>query len=243
LKAIVDDLSPSDRSAFLALSSSPVHKSWGSYGRIYRTNAFNNAGDESGFFPLTARMNHSCAPRVSKEFDVEHQVRHVVALKDIKKGQELTDSYCDLLQDRASRQAALKAMYGFVCDCPPCSLTRQKLKDSDKRRRRIAELRDTIPSLDPLPIVHACQEALSLYKLEGLVTGAAMFANDAAQACAWVSDIDNRRKWLAKNLEFIALARGLDSDYYAEAADLLEHPEKERTIGKMASQTLEGPKD
>lgn len=134
-------------------------------------------------------------------------------------------------------------MYGFVCTCPPCSLTRQKLKDSDKRRRRIAELGDTIPSLDPLAIVHACQEALALYKLEGLITGAAMFANDAWQACAWVSDLENGRKWLKKNLEFLALARGKESDYYAEAAELFEHPETERTIGKMASQTLEGPRD
>jgi hypothetical protein len=44
----------------------------------------------------------------------------IVAGRDIKKGEELTHSYVEMVCPTSSRQAKLKALYGFDCGCPRC---------------------------------------------------------------------------------------------------------------------------
>lgn len=44
----------------------------------------------------------------------------MIALRDIRKGEELTISYIDETLPFKDRQAKLKTMYMFTCTCPKC---------------------------------------------------------------------------------------------------------------------------
>ncbi|KAJ3515322.1 hypothetical protein NLJ89_g1833 [Agrocybe chaxingu] len=68
---------------------------------------------------LGSRVNHSCLPNVAFWFKRSSFSMQITAIKDIKAGEELFSSYCDLLQSAAGRKAAL-AIYRFECKCAFC---------------------------------------------------------------------------------------------------------------------------
>lgn len=64
------------------------------------------------------------------------------AARAIKKGEEITTSYCDPLLTCAARQAKLKP-YGVRCTCTACLSP----VESDKNRHRIASTKDALPAI------------------------------------------------------------------------------------------------
>jgi len=71
-----------------------------------------------GVFPTEAMLNHSCEPNCTIKFPRNH-VAHIVATKDIRKGEEILHCYIENKQPVADRQYDLYE-YGFVCECPKC---------------------------------------------------------------------------------------------------------------------------
>eukprot|EP00798_Chlamydomonas_sp_ICE-L_P025761 gene25761-11426_t len=70
---------------------------------------------------LSSKMNHDCDPSAqlhSHSFD-DHTM-DVVALKELRYGDELTISYVDARGTRAIRRAGLRMNYGFECNCKRC---------------------------------------------------------------------------------------------------------------------------
>lgn len=74
-----------------------------------------------GVYPHAAILNHSCHPNCLLRFCENVNVMEIVALRDIKSGEELTHSYVDLVHDTSTRQQHLQQLHGFVCDCVRCS--------------------------------------------------------------------------------------------------------------------------
>ncbi|KAL5573268.1 hypothetical protein UlMin_022865 [Ulmus minor] len=75
----------------------------------------------TAFFPLQSCMNHSCSPNAKafkREEDRDGQAI-ILALKPIRRGDEVTISYVDEELPFEERQALL-ADYGFKCRCPKC---------------------------------------------------------------------------------------------------------------------------
>lgn len=78
----------------------------------------------AAIFPLTARINHSCAPNAevrSQEFIDCHM--DLVAITDIEQDDEVTISYIPTRarkQNRQRRRRELAAKYLFSCDCEAC---------------------------------------------------------------------------------------------------------------------------
>jgi len=75
-------------------------------------------------YHFTSLLNHSCVPNcaVVQQLSPEHPpVQHLIALRDIPPGEELTHSYVDQLQPRAIRQEQLSIRYGFQCKCARCA--------------------------------------------------------------------------------------------------------------------------
>lgn len=73
-------------------------------------------------YDVATKVNHSCVP--SARCVPTHGVRAVVvALRDIKKGEEIRISYIDLNAHivKEKRREYLRARYGFECDCSLCS--------------------------------------------------------------------------------------------------------------------------
>eukprot|EP01060_Flectonema_neradi_P006795 TRINITY_DN14648_c0_g1_i2.p1 TRINITY_DN14648_c0_g1~~TRINITY_DN14648_c0_g1_i2.p1 ORF type:complete len:384 (+),score=54.10 TRINITY_DN14648_c0_g1_i2:53-1204(+) len=69
-------------------------------------------------FLRTSRMNHSCSPNCFYHFT--NRTVYIRSQRDIKKGEELTISYCNEYQTRVDRQQHLKKNYHFTCNCTRC---------------------------------------------------------------------------------------------------------------------------
>ncbi|BGP19589.1 hypothetical protein JCM10213_009318 [Rhodosporidiobolus nylandii] len=75
--------------------------------------------------PLTALFNHSCRPNavvVFPSFPSPSQPKHmaVVALREIKPGEEILTSYVDIALPRDERRKELRERYKFDCVCEEC---------------------------------------------------------------------------------------------------------------------------
>ena len=83
-------------------------------------------------FPLLCLVNHSCAPSATTRYSSwkGRTMVRVEALRDVRKGEELSVSYVDETQSLAEREKALAA-YGFACACPLCAAQRGKRNAAD----------------------------------------------------------------------------------------------------------------
>ena len=83
-------------------------------------NAFEIRGNIRGLFPFTAMMNASCSPNTQNSIDRDWMCR-VRAVRDIAKGEEITDTYTYTLSNTLYRRKHLKDSKYFDCDCKRCA--------------------------------------------------------------------------------------------------------------------------
>ncbi|KAG8453241.1 hypothetical protein GDO86_000029, partial [Hymenochirus boettgeri] len=77
----------------------------------------------SGLYMLQSCCNHSCVPNAEASFPDNNFLLHLIAVEDIKPGEEICISYLDCCQrdrSRHSRHKILRENYLFVCSCPKC---------------------------------------------------------------------------------------------------------------------------
>lgn len=70
-------------------------------------------------YPYLAFLNHRCIPNTRRSVDPNH-IAHLYAVKKIKKGEEITTSYSQILWSTPSRQAYFKVTKDFQCSCDRC---------------------------------------------------------------------------------------------------------------------------
>ena len=81
------------------------------------------AKEESCMFRVTSRLNHSCVPHVEWVSRVDIPSLDSVAVREIKKGEEILVSYKETAgghQDTLERRQYLHKWYGFNCMCRHC---------------------------------------------------------------------------------------------------------------------------
>ena len=95
------------------------------------------------------------------------------ATRNIRPGEEITITYCDPLQTRAERQAALQSKHNFICACPTCSLGPLRLPASDEIRAHLSNIRnsylagETVAFPTAIKAIRAAQgEGLLFYQTE-----------------------------------------------------------------------------
>lgn len=72
-------------------------------------------------FTLACKINHACEPNVAvHSFTFDDATVDVVALRDIRAGEELHISYVDPSLPRGTRRKLLREQYSFECDCERC---------------------------------------------------------------------------------------------------------------------------
>ena len=83
-----------------------------------------------GVYQPASMINHSCRPNAVQSFwlsgssDCHHPpMLQITMCRDVKIGEEVTISYCDVTASRYDRQKVLKTNYNFVCDCVVCQDT------------------------------------------------------------------------------------------------------------------------
>ena len=77
-------------------------------------------GGLRGLYPLTAMMNSSCSPNTQNSIDNDWTCR-VRAVRLIKKGEEICDTYTTTLTNTIYRRKSLKSSKYFDCFCARCS--------------------------------------------------------------------------------------------------------------------------
>jgi len=82
----------------------------------YIFNAFEGFDFGPLTLPLIAKINHSCQPNVRFKFNRNTGSMHLYAIKNIKKGEEILDSYLEN-KNIKSHKDYLKEHYGFICNC------------------------------------------------------------------------------------------------------------------------------
>jgi len=82
------------------------------------------AEDQLELFLSTSLLNHSCAPNVVRDGFTNSALAHEVkvrAIKDISKGEEVTNCYTSGLMTRSQMKTKLKEDFSFDCKCAVCS--------------------------------------------------------------------------------------------------------------------------
>ncbi|KAK0207347.1 hypothetical protein IW262DRAFT_1282168 [Armillaria fumosa] len=117
--------------AFMDLSNCHQRDGSGKLFGIIKTNAYEvdglkdkNAqepfGIYTGVWDKLSRLNHSCSPNVCRDWNTASFSMQIRAVRDIEEGEELTTTYCGILNPAAERQTDL-APYDFRCTCAACS--------------------------------------------------------------------------------------------------------------------------
>ncbi|KAF2644115.1 SET domain-containing protein [Massarina eburnea CBS 473.64] len=110
---------------------------------IFQTNCmeWNNG---AAVFPHASRFNHSCSPNANFSWNPAIGKETIHIINPVKKGEEITLSYCKMSHEKTLRAWELKH-YGFKCDCEACVGEEEGKPDSfahktKERRFQITEL-------------------------------------------------------------------------------------------------------
>jgi len=78
--------------------------------------------DEMALFPSNSLMNHSCAPNVLQRYTSDaDDVSEIRAIKDILKGEEVTQCYTRGLMTSSQMKTMLQEVFRFDCKCGVCT--------------------------------------------------------------------------------------------------------------------------
>ncbi|KAF5340667.1 hypothetical protein D9611_007455 [Ephemerocybe angulata] len=191
------------------------------------------AKDYGGLFPKIARCNHSCGMNAGWEWDLSTLSSTLFALRDIELGEEITNTYVDLLQSRADRWKRLQPDYRFDCDCPWCNHEgKASQMESDRNREYIATYLSTRPtyakwSIDPcLPdafVINSHLAVLPIIRKEGLHRLLPLFMEEIVRCYAELGDKESFKAWAEDTLQ---LCRVGYKDLAGELRRMLEDPQK-----------------
>ncbi|KAG7399089.1 SET and MYND domain-containing protein 3 [Phytophthora boehmeriae] len=109
----------------------------------------------AGCFPLGAMVNHSCDPNCAVTFVSKALKMEFRAMKPIKAGEEVTQTYVDIALPRRERQQRLQRKYHFHCSCSRCS---QSLQDPESVDAFLDADSDGVPQEQWTPQRQECVE-------------------------------------------------------------------------------------
>ena len=94
---------------------------------INNTNGFSN-----GVYLKMSRFNHSCQPNTEHFWNDETNTLDLRAVRKIRRGQEITLKYNNMLEPRDIRRTELKETFNFACSCQACDLTEEEVRNETK---------------------------------------------------------------------------------------------------------------
>jgi SET domain len=93
-----------------------------SWVRLMRGNTSQDMSEgllKRAIFPLTARINHSCAPNAHAHYQPATRSQAIYSLRPIEAGEEITIAYFDLTLPPEERSQRAQD-WGFKCQCSTC---------------------------------------------------------------------------------------------------------------------------
>ncbi|CAE7854485.1 set5, partial [Symbiodinium sp. KB8] len=186
---------------------------------------FQNEEDERCLYLEISRFNHSCRPNCEGSWDDRLGLLQVYACEDIPSGDELCLFYTDVRKPRQLRQEKLQTL-GFTCACPVC---RAADPASDKRRERLWQLVEEIPSCeDPEQALGLIRESFELSDAEGLNISCfrEVAAYQAYTSCLSMGCTEEAGKWIQRAYEFSLKGHG---PYHATTKIVSRHASRYRS--------------
>uniref|UniRef100_A0A8C7X9J4 [histone H3]-lysine(4) N-trimethyltransferase n=1 Tax=Oryzias sinensis TaxID=183150 RepID=A0A8C7X9J4_9TELE len=104
-----------------------------------------------------ALMNHSCSPNVIVTY--KGTVAEVRAVQEINPGDEIFNSYIDLLYPTEDRKERLLDSYFFVCQCTECTI-----KSKDKAKMEIRKLSSPPEQEEIKSMVHYAKNVIEEFR-------------------------------------------------------------------------------
>ncbi|KAM3876957.1 N-lysine methyltransferase SMYD2-A [Diretmus argenteus] len=112
----------------------------------------------SAAFPDVALMNHSCSPNVIVTY--KGTVAEVRAVQEINPGDEIFNSYIDLLYPTEDRNERLLDSYFFTCQCTECTT-----KSKDKAKMEIKKKLSSPPEPEEIrSMVHYAKNVIEEFR-------------------------------------------------------------------------------
>ncbi|KAL5590192.1 hypothetical protein FOBRF1_013749 [Fusarium oxysporum] len=224
LRRQVDELTSDQRRAFLSMCNIYPGEADSQYLGIFRTNAL-PIESGSGIFLAARRINHTCDNNVQKAWN-EGIKRHTVhALRDIDKGEEITITYIGILNNRRTRQEALRKKF------------------NDRRLDEILRLdarigRDGLVGIlsDPKRVLGYVDQQVRLYNeqtLDDVGLPRAFF--DAAQITVAHGDLARGRVFTERAAAGWLVLEGDDSPRVLNAKKLAQDPSSHDTYGNSTA--------
>lgn len=109
---------PEDKETIAYLSAASAAIDTNAFKVLYRSSS---AGDicVRGLYPFMGLINHNCLPNTRHDVD-ENLVSHVYAAQPIKKDEQISISYSQLLWGTSSRLMHMMVTKQFLCTCNRC---------------------------------------------------------------------------------------------------------------------------
>ncbi|CAI6274406.1 unnamed protein product [Periconia digitata] len=126
------DLNKEETKDYLSMrniySNSSAAKNWVG---IYTTNCSTITSCKSALFPNVSRINHACNANAVDYWNDNLSKMTVHALRDLKRGEEITVCYVNRPRNRQERLRKLWEEHQFTCECDLCSQPEEKSKLTD----------------------------------------------------------------------------------------------------------------
>ncbi|KAK4235342.1 SET domain-containing protein 5 [Achaetomium macrosporum] len=170
---------------------------------ILRTNGFGIEIGEAQYLALFtegSRVNHNCRPNAFWRYVNSKMAMEVVALRDIRAGEEIAHSYAPLGYTYAERKAVLQA-WGFRCTCALCSAPLAERELSDRRRERLLEVHQTLGQASGLSdhrVDELVLEATRLIAQEELYPQLVEYYQQFAKAYLMTGNLRRAREFITK---------------------------------------------
>ncbi|KAI1751718.1 hypothetical protein F4782DRAFT_504009 [Xylaria castorea] len=219
------------RDAFLGQMGRDIHDK-------IDTNSFqffvHGAGEKGtghlGSYPDIARFNHDCRPNV--HYRITNATITAIASRDTQHGEELTISYIDVFLPSRERKQRIRT-WGFECACALCQGPKNETTASDKRLRRIKQLKADLNNFKEMKVTaETGVEYTALHEEEGLHAHLGSAYTRAALNSALFGDEKRSREFALRAAEELSLEKGPESGDAQAMRGLAENPRAHWTWGK-----------
>ncbi|OBT86392.1 hypothetical protein VE02_05288 [Pseudogymnoascus sp. 03VT05] len=237
----VDALTPDQRQALLSMHNIHDDDAASRYLGIIRANAlpFGDCEREAGIFVNACRINHDCDNNAQRSWN-ENINRHTVhAKRDIENGEEITIFYLGVLNNRKTRQEALRSKFRFTCMCRLCSLPPDQSQENDRKLSEILTLdgligRDGMMGIlsAPLRKLRYVDQQIRLYnELGPNDNGLPRAFIDAAQIAITHGDLARARNFAKRAVLGWIVLEGDDGPQVLQYSALTQDPSKHELYG------------
>ncbi|KAJ5757741.1 uncharacterized protein N7511_006435 [Penicillium nucicola] len=209
---------------------------------IMRTNgiALGPKSPHAAIFLLCSRFNHSCSTNAVYYWNANMSRETIHAVKEIQEGEEITVSYLsteDWIMSREERRRMISMQHRFSCYCVACIASPEAVAASDRRRRRIMEMQESISEgnllvHNPRRGLKFCRDVLMLLQLEGEFGAMACVVYfDAFQFCVANCDFARASCFAALYMRKKIFFAGGEVDDYEGVRAFIENPERHDLAG------------